>query len=82
MILYIVAYATTDEDLHITISTTRTKIFTDVDAAKEYFNAIKAEMNSYNENGKYEVIADNENVYTMSNFDNDGMSVQLFFQVV
>lgn len=80
MKLYIVAYATTGEDLDITISTTRTQVFTDENKAKEHFNAIKAEMNSYNKEGEYEVIADNENAYTMSNFNNDGMNVQLFYQ--
>lgn len=78
--LYIVAYATTGEDLDIIISTTQTKVFTDENKAKEHFNAIKKQMNEYNEDGSYEVIVDTANAYTMSNFENDGMNVQLFYQ--
>lgn len=82
MKLYIVAYATTNEDLYITFSTTRTQIFTDENSAKKHFNAIKAEMKSYNKDGEYAVIIENENIYAMTNFDNDGMNVQLFEQYV
>lgn len=82
--IYIVVYATTGENLDINISSTSTRVFTNDVQAKDYFNHLKGYMNSFDCDGKenYEIINDTDNEYTITNDNNDGMSVKIIIQEI
>lgn len=76
--LFVVVYATTSDSLDVGVSD-NAMVYETLADAKRYFDSVKRGMDEIaKENGNdYEVIKDDFNEYTLSNYDNDGMTVKM-----
>lgn len=84
--IYIVIYATTSSDLDVTVDNDRTKVFNNLDKAKEYFDEMKLFINNVVSDTEeiYDILSNMENEYTVVNAEteDDGMTVRLLYKEI